>query len=86
MKMGKVSNELNRLIKDVEKIKIFCAYVAEEHDHIPHLLRVWNENAGDFQYLPNNTKHEDMNVLKGTIMKSLLELEDRITNLEQLVN
>lgn len=82
--MDKVLKEMEILRRDIEKIKVFCAFVAEEHDHIPHLKRIWNEDAGNFLYHPDISRHDELNIMKGTIMKALLELEDRIASIEQL--
>ena len=81
--MSKNSNELAEMSKDIEKIKVFCSYVAEEHDHVPHLKKVWNQAAGTFVYAAN-TRYDDLSVLKSSIMKALLELEERVEDLEKL--
>jgi len=76
-----MNKELEDFRKDIDKIKIFCAYVAAAHKDIPLLNRVWNATTDNFIYEPN-TKYGDLDSLKAAIMKALLELEDRIGQLE----
>jgi hypothetical protein len=83
--MEKVVKELKSLREDVEKIKVFCAYVVAEHDHLPNLRQVWNHQAGKHIYYPN-TAQDDINMVKAVVMKAILELEERIEELEQLVS
>jgi hypothetical protein len=80
--MDKVLKELEKLRKEIDKIRIFCGFVAEEHEHIPHLKHVWNEGAGKLIY-SSNTSYNDLNSLKAAIMKAFLELEDRVVELEK---
>jgi len=80
-----MNKELEEFRKDIDKIKIFCAYVATEHEDIPQLKQLWNITAGNFIYEPN-TRYNDLDLLKAAIMKALLELEDRIGQLEANVS
>jgi hypothetical protein len=79
--MDKELEEMQDFRKDIDKIKIFCAYVASAHKNIPLLNRVWNATTDNFIYEPN-TRYDDLDLLKAAIMKALLELEDRIGKLE----
>lgn len=75
---------LGKVIQDVEKIKVFCAYVAEEHDHIPHLMQVWNSAPNQYLYLPNTTA-TSLDKLKANFMKTFLEIEDRLDSIENMM-
>jgi hypothetical protein len=80
--MDKVLKELKEFRKEIEKIKIFCEVVAEEHDHMPHLRHMWFEGGGNLTYRQNKPWHNDMNTLCNKIMKEFLEFERRIGRLE----
>ncbi len=80
--MDKVLNELQEFRREIDKIKEFCGLVAAEHGHIPYLDRNWYDDAGNLIYRHNKPWNEDLNRFTGAIMKSLLQLEDRIEHLE----
>ena len=80
--MDEILSQIREFRKEIEKVKVFCAYVAAEHEDIPQLKQLWNIAAGNFIYEPN-TRYNEMDSLKAVIMKALLELEDRIAQLEE---
>ena len=80
--MNEILQQVRELKEELERIRIFCSYVAAEHDDLPQLKQVWNTAIGTFIYEPKVTS-SDLNFFKVTIMKTLLELEDRIKQLEK---
>ncbi len=80
--MDEILMQIREFRKELEKVKIFCAYVAAEHEDIPQLIQVWNIAAGNSIYEPN-TAYDDLNALKVDIMRALLDFEDRIESLEK---
>ena len=81
METEKLLRELEEQRKEINKLKIFCAYVAIMHDDIPQLRHVWNIAVGDTIYEPNMT-YDDLCAFKSSIMKAIMEIEDRVKELE----
>ena len=81
METEKILRELEEQRKEIDKLKIFCAYVAVVHDDIPQLRHVWNIAVGDTIYEPNMT-YDDLCSFKASIMKAIIELQDKVKILE----
>ena len=81
-KLREEVEKINKLQKELDNLKAFCSYLAEVHDHIPHLRRVWNQVvAGNFVYNAS-IEYEDLAKIKAGFMKYMLEFEDRVKDLE----
>ncbi|MDD5697718.1 MAG: hypothetical protein PHH77_03800 [Victivallaceae bacterium] len=79
--MEDVAARIEELEKDVRKIKVFCSFVAVEHDHVPQLKRIWSRPAGSLVY-PLNTAADDVFAVKAALVKAIMKLEDRLSRLE----
>ena len=81
--LEEITQSIEVLNKEIQRLKVFCAYVVEAHEHVPYLRQIWNKKPEELVYPPNTT-HYDMDVMKASFMKAYMEIDDRLKIIEKI--
>jgi hypothetical protein len=81
--MSQIQNDLKQLQKQIAQIKVFCEAVADAHIQGGNLRDILHKNMSGLIYRKSQPWFHDLDVLRVNMIKSMLQMDERIRKLEE---
>jgi hypothetical protein len=82
--MSQMQNDLKQLQNQIKQIKVFCEAVADAHGQAGQLRDILHKNMNELIYRKSQPWFKDLDDLKVSMIKSMLQIDERIKKLEEV--